>query len=179
MRRLLIVASLAVVWPSVLAGQQRVPDVALEVTVRQREQGKVERGLHVLELKCFDGRCALTSISLNQCAESGEGKPAFYPKVQRSSTSDGNLVVSNEGRTLIVRETGSDLGGDYVNNFRFEYALPASGRSATELLGFSGGFVKDSAILGKVIAIEYVPLPKAFQVLPLDCGALLPGVGGK
>lgn len=179
MRPLIIVASLAAVWPSVLAGQQRVPDAVLEVTVRQKEQGKVERGLHVLELKCFEGRCALTSISLNQCAESGEGKAAFYPKVQRSSTADGNLVVSNEGRTLIVREAGSDLGGDYVNNFRFEYALPATGQPATQLLGFSGGFVKNSAILGKVITIEYVPLPKAIQVLPLDCGALLPGVVGK
>jgi hypothetical protein len=120
MRGFLILAGLVALWPSVLAGQQNVPDAALQVTVRQREQGRLERGFHVLELKCLDGHCSLTSISLNQCAESGEGKPGFYPKVQHSSTSDGNLVVRNEGRTLIVRQTGSDLGGDYVNNFRFE-----------------------------------------------------------
>lgn len=176
-----VVFSVAAIWifPAALTAQQRVPDVALDVTVRQQEQGKIGQGLHVLELRCFDGRCSLTSISLNQCGQSGEGKPAFYPKVQRTSTSEGNLTVTREGRTLIVRESGADLGGDYVNNLRFDYAPAAAGRTATELLGFSGGFVKNSAVLGKVITINFVPLSSAYQVVGLDCGVLLPGLRTK
>lgn len=168
-----------VAWPTVIVGQQSVPDATLDVTVRQREQGTLDRAMHILELRCFDGQCSLTSITLNQCMQSGEGRPAFYPKVQRSSTAERNLAVRNEGRTLIVRESGVDMGGDYVNNFRFEYATPTKGRVATGLLSFSGGFVKNSTILGRVITIEYVPLQNSFQVVGLDCGALLPGVPGK
>jgi hypothetical protein len=80
---------------------------------------------------------------------------------------------------LVVRESGTDLGGDYVNNLRFEYATPAVGRAANELLSFSGGFVKNSSLLGKVITIDYVPLVRAFLVIALDCGVLLPGVRAK
>lgn len=174
-----VLVVLPLIWPAALVAQQRIPDVVLDVTVQQREQGKLERGFHAMELRCFDGRCSLTSISLNQCGQSGEGKPVFYPKVQRSSTSEGNLSVVREGRTLAVRESGADLGGDYVNNFRFEYAPPAAARAATELVGFSGGFVKNSTLLGKVVTIEYVPLSKPFQVVALDCGVLLPGPQAK
>jgi hypothetical protein len=87
--------------------------------------------------------------------------------------------VRNVGNTLIVQETGSDIGGDYVNNFRFDYEVPRKGEMARRLLGFSGGFVKNSAILAKVLTIEYVPLPKRDQVVALDCGALLPGLDRK
>ena len=156
--------------------QPAIPDVHLEVAVQQREGGKLERGLHLLDLSCWDRQCSLTSVSLNQCGESGEGKPAFFPKVQRSSTLEGNLSVRAVGSTLVVKETGSDIGGDYVNNLRFEYEMPQKGLAATRLRGFSGGFVKNSAILQKVLTIEYVPLPKRNQVLTLDCGVLLPGV---
>jgi hypothetical protein len=79
-----LVAATMWVWPAVVTAQQRVPDVALDVTVRQQGQGKLGQGLHVLELRCFDGRCSLTSITLNQCEQPGEGKRAFYPTVQRS-----------------------------------------------------------------------------------------------
>jgi hypothetical protein len=150
--------------------------VHLEVAVQQREGGKLERGLHLLDLSCWDRQCSLTSVSLNQCGESGEGKPTFFPKVQRSSTLEGNLSVRAVGSTLVVKETGSDIGGDYVNNLRFEYEMPQKGLAATGLRGFSWGFVKNSAILQKVLTIEYVPLPKRNQVLTLDCGVLLPGV---
>jgi hypothetical protein len=172
-------AAATVQQTTVLMAQQRIPDVVLEVTVQQREDGKLDRGLHVLKLVCFDSRCSLTTVSLNQCHQSGEGKPAFAPVVERSSTSEGNLSVTREGRTLVVRESGADLGGDYVNNFRFEYALPASGLAATKLVSFSGGFVKNSVLLKKVITIEYVPLPRPFQVVALDCGVLLPGLQTK
>lgn len=156
--------------------QTAVPDAHLEVTVQQREDGRLARGLHLLVLSCWHRQCSLTSVTLNQCGESGEGKRAFYPKVQRSSTPEGNLSVWNAGNTLVVKETGADVGGDYVTNLRFEYESPPKGGIATRLVGFSGGFVKNSMILKKVLTIEFVPLPKRYQVVTLDCGVLLPGV---
>ena len=156
--------------------QTNIPDAHIEVTVQQREDGRLERGLHLLDLSCWDAQCSLTSVSLNQCGASGEGKRAFYPKVQRSSTLEGNLSVRNLGNTLVVKETGSDFGGDYVKTFRFEYEVPEKGSVATRLIGFTGGFIKNSAVLKTVLTIEYVPLPKRHQVVTLDCGVLLPGV---
>jgi hypothetical protein len=110
--------------------------------------------------------------------ESGSGKKAFYPRVQHSSTWIGNLKVRNEGNTLIVQETGSDIFGDYTNNMRFDYE-PVKDHIATRLTGFNGGYVKNSTLLKKILTTEYIPLPKADQVISLDCGVLLPGVDKK
>ncbi len=41
------------------------------------------------------------------------------------------------------------------------------------LIGFSGGLLKNSPILKKVFTTAYVPLPKAYQVMKLDCSILL------
>ena len=146
------------------------------MTVQQKEDGKLNAGLHVLELFCWDRACSLSSVSLNQCRESGSGKRAFYPKVQYSSTRDGSLKVWNEGNTLVVQETGSDIGGEYTNNFRFDYEQPRESGIASRLVGFSGGYVKNSVILRKTLTVQYVPLPNMNQVVNLDCGVLLPGL---
>jgi hypothetical protein len=146
------------------------------VTVQQSEDGKLNAGLHVLDLSCWEGACSLSSLTLNQCYESGSGKSAFYPKVQYSTTRDGTLKVWNEGSTLVVQETGSDIGGDYTKNLRFEYERPREGGIVGRLVGFSGGYLKNSVILGKTLTVQYVPLPKANQVVNLACGALLPGL---
>lgn len=179
MRSVWASVALVLVGQAIAVGQPSVPNALLSVTVRQKQDGKLGAGLHVLELSCFNERCALTTVTLNQCYPSGEGALAFVPKVQYSSTTDRTLFVRNEGRTLIVRESGTDFGGDFSNTLRFEYSPPVENRAATDLTGFSGGYVKDSTILGKVLTVEYVPLPKLFQVLPLACGALLPGVRDK
>jgi hypothetical protein len=161
---------------SIYAQSNRIPNTALRVTVQQKEEGKLDSGLHLLELHCWDGACSLSSVSLNQCSDSGSGKKAFYPKVQHSTTHDGTLKVWNEGTTLVVQETGSDIGGDYTNNLRFEYEPPGEGRIASRLVGFNGGFVKNSVLLKKILTVQYVPLPRLSQVVSLDCGILLPGV---
>jgi hypothetical protein len=96
--------------------------------------------------------------------------------VQSSTTSARSLRVHNEGTTLVVQETGADVGGEYVNNLRFAYAPVREGGIATRLVGFSDGFAKNSAILKRTLTIQYVPLPQAHQVMPLDCGVLLPGL---
>src|SRR3989338_5120289 len=59
------------------AADLRVPNASLKVTVRQKEDGVLGKGLHVFHLLCWDGQCGLTALSLNQCAPAGSGKPAF------------------------------------------------------------------------------------------------------
>jgi hypothetical protein len=156
--------------------QSSIPNASLSVTVQQNEEGKITQGFHVLELTCWNGACSLSTVSLNQCGASGSGRPAFYPKAQNSTTWGGNLKVHNEGDTLVVQETGGDVGGDYVNNLRFTYSRRGESGIANRLVGFSGGFVKNSAILRRTLTIQYTPLPRAHQVVTLDCGALLPGL---
>lgn len=165
--------------PVTASSSDSIPNANLRVTVQQREDGKINKGFHVLELSCWDGNCSLSSVSLNQCGESGSSKQAFYPKVQYSSTSTGNLKVRNEGNSIIVQETGSDIFGDYVNNLRFDYEPTGKDKIVNRLIGFSGGYVKNSAILKKVLITDYVPLPEANQVMKLDCDVLLPGIDKK
>ena len=171
------VGAIGIVMAAAIAeAQSPLPNASLSVTVQQKEEGRVAPGLHVLELSCWNGTCSLSTVSLNQCGPSGSGKPAFYPKVQYSTTLGNSLRVHNEGNTLVVQETGADIGGDYVNNLRFTYTPPRDGGIASRLIGFSGGFVKNSVILQRTLTIQYVPLPNAHQVVTLDCGVLLPGL---
>jgi hypothetical protein len=108
--------------------------------------------------------------------ESGSGEKAFYPKVQYSTTWGGDLKVRSEGNSLVVQETGSDIGGDYVTNLRFDYKPVGKDKIVNRLIGFSGGYVKNSLILKRILTIDYIPLPKANQVVKMDCGVLLPGI---
>lgn len=162
--------------PVTAQSAEEVPNASLRVTVQQKEDGKISKGFHVLELSCRDGQCSLSSVSLNQCMDSGSGKKAFYPKVQYSTTLTGNLQVRNEGNSLIVHESGSDSLGDYVNNLRFDYESVGKDKIVSRLTGFSGGNVIKSVLYKKGLLTEYVPLPKANQVMKLDCDVLMPGV---
>lgn len=164
------------ITPSAALSGDNIPNASLRVTVQQKEEGRISKGFHVLELSCWDGNCSLSSVSLNQCMESSSGKKAFYPKVQHSATFIGNLKVRNEGKSLVVQETGSDVFGDYTNNLRFDYETPGKGEIVNRFTGFSGGYVKNSALLKKILTAEYVPLPETNQVMKLDCDVLLPGV---
>lgn len=172
-------AAILLIAPVTASSSDSIPNTNLHVTVQQKEDGKISKGFNVLELTCWDSQCSLSSVSLNQCIESGSGKKAFYPKVQYSATWLGNLKVKNEMKSLVVQETGSDLLGDYVNNLRFDYEPVEKDKMINRLIGFSGGYVKNSALLKKILTTEYVPLPKADQVMKLDCDVLLPGVDKK
>jgi len=155
---------------------ESIPDSRLRVTVQQKSNGKIVDGFHILELSCLNDKCALSTVSLNECVEAGGGMQAFTPRSEYASTSLGNLKVRNEGNTLVVQETGSDKIGVYEKNLRFEYEPAGNIRSVTRLTGFSGSYVKNSPVLHKVFALDYVPLLKGSQVMKLDCGVLLPGI---
>lgn len=158
------------------ASELGIPNASLKLTVRQKEEGGLDKGLHLLQLFCWDGDCALTTLSLNQCGPAGSGKPAFFPMVARTSTREGNLKVTNLGDVLLVEQVDVDIGGKTTTTLRFGYAMSAGSTIASRVTGFSGGFVKSSEILKRVITVELVPLIGRFHEVPLDCAVLLPGV---
>ena len=159
------------------AGETIIPDARLRVTVRQKEEGKLNKGIHLLDLSCSNGHCSLTSTSLNQCSKSpGGGKQSFAVLVERSSTQEGTLKVANVGNTLITEERGADVGGTYVTTLRFGYEKPAPGGIASRVLSFSGGFVKNSIVADRVLTVEFIPLVGWYHELTLDCPVRLPGV---
>lgn len=166
-------------WREPFATELRIPNASLEVTVRQKEEGKLGKGLHFFHLLCWEGECSLTTLSLNQCGPAGSGKPAFFPKIERTSTREGNLKVTKLGDVLQVQQVNVDIGGESTTTLRFGYALSSSSTLANRLLAFSGGFVKSSEILKRVITVELVPLIGAFHEVPLDCAVLLPGVDAR
>lgn len=158
--------------PSAGHAQTRVPDITLRVTVQQKEGTKLDAGLHLITLSCWSGTCALDSISLNQCGRSPvTGNPSFAVVTERSSTAEGNLRVTNLGDVLLAEERASDLGGVSTNTLRFGYL-----QNPSRVTSFSGGFVKNSDLLAKVITVEYVPLIGFCNERKLDCAVRLPGV---
>ncbi|NOS74716.1 MAG: hypothetical protein HOP36_09325, partial [Methyloglobulus sp.] len=173
--RLLSILTIGVLWTcQVIAAQKpSIPNVNLQVTVQQKENGIIATDwYHILHLQCFDGSCSLTSTSLNQCKESYTGNKVFYPKVERSSTVEGNLTVTSvRDGELEVHESDVLVKSTYL--FSFE---PTSNSIADNLTGFSGGFVKNSIIAEKVLTVEYIPLKKRFIEVKLDCSVLLPGL---
>ena len=104
-------------------------------------------------------------------------KQVFYPKIERRSTVERNLRVTRQGNVLVVQEGGFDAGGEIGTTHRFGFE-PARGDAtfATRITSYSGGFVKNSQILQKVITVNYVPLKNPFQEVVLQCAALLPGL---
>ena len=173
---LLLLSLMLFITSAAASPPEIIPDSRLRVTVQLKANGKIAEGYHIMELSCLDGKCSLSTISLNECGEAGSGMQAFTPKTEFASSSLGNLKARNEGNTIVVQETGSDRVGVYEKNLRFQYEPAGEFRTATRLTGFSGNYVKNSPALQRVFAVDYVPLTKASQVIKLDCSVLLPGV---
>lgn len=163
---------IVVARPSVGGAQAGIPDITLRITVQQKEGNTLDSGLHLMTLSCLSGVCTLQSASLNQCSRSPvTGNLSFAVVTDHNSTAEGNLRVTNHGNVLLVEERSSDLGGTSINTLRFGYR-----QNPATLTSFSGGFVKNSDLAGKVISVEYVPLIGAYSERRLDCPVRLPGV---
>lgn len=176
MKSLIIaVLTLLAVSPTLTQSRQAVPGLTLRVGVRQKEDGKLDKGIHILTLQCGGGQCSLTSVSLNQCSTSPLGKPTFPAVVQVSSTRAGTLSVTKSGNVLKVEEKFDDIGGSGTNTFLFAYEI----KGTPLLTSFSGGFTKHSVILNRVVTVEYIPFQYMMQAVPLDCPILVPGIGDK
>lgn len=164
--------AIALLLAALIHAAPALPDIDLQVTVQQREAGKLSQGLHLMKLQCYQAQCVLESVSLNQCGPSPvTGKASFPLIVERNWTANGALTVADVRGTLVVEERGSDIGGSYVNTYRFGYK-----RNPDRLVSFSGGLVKNSTLLNRVISVEYVPLVGAYSERTLACPIRLPGV---
>ena len=160
-----------------------VPNGSLSVAYRQMEDGKLSDSVHQAELFCWNGECRLTTVTLNQCLPSSDG-PAFFPKVERSSTTDGELAVRNAGVGVIDVE---QLMGGARFLYRFSYrerpdpALAktfrlSSSRFFSALTNFSGSVIKTSDVLDKVVSWDLKPLKGAFAFVEAKCKMMLNGV---
>jgi hypothetical protein len=172
---------LLVISPFAMA-QQNIPDARLRVTVQQLQTGKLNSEYHLQELRCFSGKCSLITVTLGGCRPKPFGSSASASAViiERSSTDEGTLRVSNDGNTLVTTETGSDIGGSYTTTQRFTYDKPRFGM-ATQLIGYSGGFVKNSTLTKQVLTVEFVALKEdlpgaGHREIRLSCPLGLPGV---
>jgi hypothetical protein len=154
-----------------------IPDVNLSVSFHEQVEGQAQRKpIYFLDVVCRSGECSYTYVSLNDCGGAGSGSSTFYPKVQSASTRDGDLKVSNNGAVLTLQQTGEDSVGSWTNTFDIGYEPTRDGSPATSIVSFKGNFVKTSELVKRPTRIDYVPLPRAFQQIDLDCPVLAPGV---
>jgi hypothetical protein len=125
----------------------------------------------------------LTTLTLNQCSDLPDGR-FFYPKVERSSTYEGNLSARPQGDNVLMAE---EKHSKVTFRYRFEYTGKSdqglqkglglrSNKFFGDLTEFSGAVVKNSAILGKIISWDIVPLKGRFPRIKLDYDVTLDGV---
>jgi len=118
----------------------------------------------------------LSSITFDGCAAIGSDKPTSIVKLERWSTTEGNLTVISARGTLEARIKHLDIGGASSITLRFGYETASSSSMATDLTSFSGGFVKSSNILKRVITVEYVPFQGTYSQVEVGCPLQVPGV---
>lgn len=163
------------------------PNGELKVAYRQLEEGELSDHVHHTVLSCLDGQCSLTAVTLNRCVPYF-GEQVFYPLVERTSTAEGNLsVVEVRDGELVAEERykGALFKLRYTYTVRSNPELSRAVRLRQtrwfdKLTGFSGGVVKDSPWVGKVITWQLVPIKVPFKgalaVVEPRCKILLDGV---
>ena len=176
---LLILSSVALL-DAADAAEGRVPNASLEVTVRQEQDGEIDKALHLFHLLCSDGACALTALTLNQCVPAGSGKPAFFPKVQRTSTAEGSLMVKNVGNVLEAQQKLTDIGGESTTTLRFTYSLGGSPPVAYRVIAFNGGYINQELHNPEARGHRGVrPSDRGVQRNPPRLRSVAPGVDGQ
>lgn len=158
------------------ATTELIPSGSLSVAYRQLLEGKLSEGVFHTHLECHRGQCSLTTLTLNLCIAG-----AWYPKILRWTTLEGNLTVTRASPGLLLVEY-KEL--DTTLKMRFEFTVDQSspvaklygGTRFEKLTGFSGGAVNASSMAGKVVTWELVPLRGAAPEIGFSCKAVLDGV---
>jgi hypothetical protein len=158
------------------------PATYLEVTVRQREgAGALEKGIHIFNLHCGGTNCRVRVLTLNQCIAMGPGGQSFYPDISEFSIADRNLTVMYGDHSIVARYSQKTPGGTAEITLQFDYKIDKVDKEVGlvgHLVGFHGGYVKESTALKRAIRMEYVPI-REFERVPMDCPAgALPTVPG-
>lgn len=138
---------------------RQVPDGEYAIAYRQLQDGKLSQAVFQNWLECVDGACTLTTLTIGQCIAG-----AWYPKVQRWSTGAGDLsVIASAPQTLSVQFKAGEA------TFRLRLEFEQGGPWFRKVTSFSGGVVKDSAVLDRVITWEFVPLHSSDAELTPSC----------
>jgi hypothetical protein len=191
MNKGLIIVVLGLLWTGTAWAQAKIPDLHIEMSFRQREDGQLSEGVHLFDLWCDNGRCDLTVMSLNQCFLGG-----FVPKVARSS----NMLLAGLGKGSLKVKYARDgllqldediVGGkiSYVLSFREAkteaeerqthnklFTNDAIGPKKIVLTDFKGSVTKYATTPEKAIAVAYAPLvDEMYTLVPLNCSASVPG----
>jgi len=149
-----------------------VPNLSLEVTMRDKQDSQVKKVLYLLNLECNQETCSLTTLSLNLCLDSG-GRRTSRPVIGVSSTSDGKLSVKNLGDALEIEERLAFGKGTY----RIGYEWARDGKSVEPwATSFSGATVESDPFNKKIATTEWVPLDGLLVQIQPACPFLLPGV---
>jgi len=149
----------------------KVPNASMEVTIQEKSNGKLDKRYVLLKLDCWQGNCSFTRLMLNRCLEGEGGKKVFYPAIERFSTEEGDLEVIPEKYSLTAKLSDAET----KTIMKFGYQNKRS-KVINQVTSFSGGYIKDSIVLKKVIHVEYIPLRGDFSYVDLDCAVMLPGV---
>lgn len=169
------------------------PNGKLSIGYRQLLDDSLSKAVYYATLTCYDGDCTMITVTLNQCLPTPFGQEeAFIPKVERSSTSEGNLTVRmRDENTLIATEKN----GDAVYSYHFTFISREDKDLATLLKSkqsrffaekqavqhFTGGAIKDSTVLAKIISWELVALKNpskgVWPVIEAACKFTLPDGG--
>lgn len=165
----LLVATLA--SSRVNAQVATIPDGELRIAYRQVQDGESSRTVFQNYLECDRGHCTLTTLTLNQCIFG-----AFYPKIQHWRTDDGSLSVKLVAPDVVAAEL-QEQGATFQLRFTFDVredqllGRPIFGK----LRDFSGGVVKQSSALDKVLTWELAPL-RGITSIEFDCPASLDSI---
>lgn len=146
------------------------PNGKLTIGYRQLVDDALSKAVYYATLTCYDGECTMLTMTLNQCLPTPFGTDeAFIPKMERSSTSEGNLSVRmRDDNTLIATEKN----GEAIYTYHFTFVSREDKDLAVMLKvkqtrffaekqavqHFTGGAVKDSFAMARVISWELVPL---------------------
>jgi len=160
------------------------PNGSLYVTYRQLTEGKLSDSVHHLSLFCFSGECTLTTLTVNQCFDMPGGK-IMFPKAQSTDTRNGSLKITRVGNNSLVLREEMDDSTTFTYKFSFS-TKPNAALSKTygtrtnqwfqDLTDFSGGAIKNSAILNKVISWDLVPLRRAWVTIKPNCDMRFQGI---
>jgi hypothetical protein len=169
--------------------QAKIPNLHIELSYRQFEDGKLSEGIHLFDLWCDNERCDLTVLSVNQCLAG-----SFFPQVELWST--GDLAAQGPGTLQVQYRRGGVLhlqvriaGGTLSYLLRFREAKtedeenqsqnrlfpPSEAPKRLILTDFKGNLTKYSGILDKLIAVEFVPVTEIYTVVTLNCEMRMSG----
>ena len=151
------------------------PDfLKVEIGVQLKEDGRLTDELHHLRLSCFEGECEISTLVLNRCSELPDWNvqtPFFF--VEKSS--DRNASFNVKGNVIDISVVSTGFGGKTITTYRFELSHMPNGSKVTK---FSGGYLKDSNILNRLIKVEFMPLRGPYSKVEPACPFELPGVPG-